>query len=54
MRRNGIFRLPCACMKPGKYDRKQLFLIAGVERRELKRHTEDLPQSFALDNRLLR
>jgi hypothetical protein len=41
-------------MKPGKYDRKQPFLIAGVERRELKRHTEDLPQSFALDNRLLR
>ena len=41
-------------MKPGKYDRKHPFLIAGAELRELKRHTEDLPQSFGLDNRLQR
>ena len=41
-------------MKPGKYDRKHPFLIAGAERRALKRHTEDLPQSFGLDNRLRR
>lgn len=38
-------------MKPGKYDRKPPFLIRGAQLRELKRHTEDLPQSFGLDNR---
>ena len=41
-------------MKPGKYDRKHPFLITGAELTELKRHTEDLPQSFGLDNRLQR
>ena len=41
-------------MKPGKYDRKHPFLIAGAELRELKRHIEDLPQSFGLDHRLPR
>jgi len=41
-------------MKPGKYDRKHPFLIAGAELRELKRHTEDLPQSFGLHHRLQR
>ena len=41
-------------MKPGKYDRKHPFPIAGAELRELKRHTEDLPQSFGLDHRLRR
>ena|SRR6266849_3749348 len=39
-------------MKPGKYDRTHPFLIAGVELRELKRHTEELPQSFGLDHHL--
>ncbi len=38
-------------MKLGKYDRKHPFLIAGAELSELKRHTEDLPQSFGLDPR---
>ncbi len=41
-------------MKPCKYDRKHPFLIAGAELRELKRHTEDLPQSFGLHHRLQR
>ena len=41
-------------MKPGKYDRKHPFLIAGAELREWKRHTEDLPQSFGLHHRLQR
>ena len=41
-------------MKPGKYDRKHQFQMTGVELRELKRHTEDLPQSFGLDHRLQR
>src|SRR5438128_5930155 len=41
-------------MKPGKYDRKHPFLIAGAELKELKRHTEDLPQSFGLHHRLQR
>ena len=39
-------------MKPGKYDGKHRFQITGAELRERKRHTEDLPQSFGLDNRL--
>ena len=41
-------------MKPGKYDRKHRFQITGADLRERKRHTEDLPQSFGLDNRLRR
>jgi hypothetical protein len=41
-------------MNPGKYDRKHPFPIAGAELRELKRHAEDLPQSFGLDNCLQR
>ena len=52
--RDGNFPLNCDRMKPGQYDRKHPFPITGAELREWKRHTEDLPQSFGLDNRLQR
>jgi hypothetical protein len=41
-------------MQPGKYDRTHPFLIAAAERRELKRHIEDFPQSFGLESPLQR
>ena len=39
-------------MKPGKYDKKLEILITGLELEELKKWTDDLPESFSLDRRI--
>ena len=39
-------------MKPGKYDKKLEILITGLELQELKKWTDDLPESFGLDRRI--
>ena len=41
-------------MKPGKYDKKLEILITGLELQELKKWTDDLPESFSLDRRIER
>jgi len=39
-------------MKPGKYDKILEILITGLELAELKKWTDDLPESFGLDRRI--